>query len=195
MAWTFHLLLPGMPAASPRGALGWCNVVLLQQDGFRMLFDTGSHGDRAPLLAALGDRNLAPGDIQAIFLSHFHYDHALNAEIFPQARLFLSRAEHGYARKGDKADAGRNGERHPAQPQGGDATDRREWNAGKNAQGVFHPTVSDKQQREHQQQRNGHDDEEPLLCSLQVLELPSQTRVVPIGKVHGLQAFPHSSDE
>ncbi len=106
MTWTHHILLPGLPAASPRGALGWCNVVLLERQGQRLLFDTGSHGDRAPLLAALAGLGLAPRDINLVFLSHFHYDHALNAEIFPQARLFISRAEHQYVSGGGFQKAG-----------------------------------------------------------------------------------------
>ena len=96
MAWTHHILLPGLPASSTRGALGWCNVVLLQDGDRRLLFDTGSHGDRAPLLAALAGLGLDPEDIDTVFLSHFHYDHVLNAEIFPRARVFLSEAEQAY---------------------------------------------------------------------------------------------------
>jgi N-acyl homoserine lactone hydrolase len=92
----YRILLPGVPVSSRRGALGWCNVVLLRRGGRNILFDTGSYGDRRQLLDALAARGLAPADVDLVFVSHFHYDHAANAEIFP-CDVAVSERERRYA--------------------------------------------------------------------------------------------------
>jgi N-acyl homoserine lactone hydrolase len=100
MRYEHHILLPGVPVTSTRGALGWCSVVLVQGAGQHLVFDTGSHGDRHQLIAALKSRGLSPEDIQTVFLSHFHFDHVLNADIFPNARLLVSETEWDYVSSG-----------------------------------------------------------------------------------------------
>jgi N-acyl homoserine lactone hydrolase len=93
---SYRILLPGVPVSSSRGALGWCSVVLLQVDGKSILFDTGSQGDRGPLLERLRSCGLAPEDLDLVFASHFHYDHIANAEIFG-CDVALSERERRYA--------------------------------------------------------------------------------------------------
>ncbi len=100
MGYDYQILLPGVPVSSSRGALGWCSVVLVQGAGQHLIFDTGSNGDRHQLLTALKQQAVSPQDITAVFLSHFHYDHVLNADIFPNARLLLSLTEWDYVRSG-----------------------------------------------------------------------------------------------
>ncbi|MDR3673832.1 MAG: MBL fold metallo-hydrolase [Holophaga sp.] len=101
----YDILLPGVPASSQRGALGWCNVVLFRIGGATILFDTGSYGDRQGLLQALAARGLKPGDVSFIFASHFHYDHILNVELF-QCPIFLSAAERSYVDSKQYLEAG-----------------------------------------------------------------------------------------
>jgi N-acyl homoserine lactone hydrolase len=105
MGYQHHILLPGVPVSSARGALGWCSVVLVQAAGQNLIFDTGSHGDRQQLISALKHHNISPADIQSVYLSHFHYDHVLNADIFPKARLLLSIKEWDYVQNGAFQDA------------------------------------------------------------------------------------------
>ncbi|HET9596213.1 MAG TPA: MBL fold metallo-hydrolase [Anaeromyxobacteraceae bacterium] len=88
----YRIVLPGVPVSSKRGALGWCNVVLLRRAGHTILFDTGSFGDRHPLLSRLGELGVDPGDVDLVFASHFHYDHVANAEIF-RCPVVLSESE------------------------------------------------------------------------------------------------------
>ena len=45
-------------------------------------------------LDALG---LRPDDVDAVVISHLHYDHAGGAELFPKSRLVVQRDEHAYA--------------------------------------------------------------------------------------------------
>jgi len=93
---TYRILLPGVPVSSRRGALGWCNVVLVQAGGKNILFDTGSQGDRGPLLERLRACGLGPDGVQLVVASHFHYDHIANAEIFA-CDVALSEREKAYA--------------------------------------------------------------------------------------------------
>lgn len=94
---TVDILLPGTPMKSERGFLGWCNVVLLRYDKKIVLFDTGSFGDRQLLLEALHTHGLSPSDVNIIVLSHLHYDHCLNYELFRNAQINVSAKEVDYA--------------------------------------------------------------------------------------------------
>lgn len=91
------VLLHGFPGTSSRGFLGWSSVVLVRRSGRVLLFDTGSPGDRVGLLAALAAEALAPEAVDGIVLSHLHFDHALNVELFPNADICLHRTELAYA--------------------------------------------------------------------------------------------------
>lgn len=100
MGYDHQILLTGVPVSSARGAIGWSSVVLVQGEGQHLIFDTGSYGDRRQLIAALLSAGLSPADIQSVYLSHFHYDHVLNADLFPKARLLLSKREWEYVQSG-----------------------------------------------------------------------------------------------
>jgi glyoxylase-like metal-dependent hydrolase (beta-lactamase superfamily II) len=101
MPYKYRILLPGVPVSSARGALGWCSVVLVEGPDFKLLFDTGSYGDRHRLLDSLEDAGLSPSDVRTVFLSHFHFDHVMNADLFPRSRFYLSHREWEYARGGE----------------------------------------------------------------------------------------------
>ena len=89
-------LFPGFPGSSSRGFLGWSSCVLLK--GQRpMLFDTAGYNERYRLLEALAAHGVAPREIAAVFLSHFHFDHAVNYQLFPNATLYLHERERAYA--------------------------------------------------------------------------------------------------
>jgi len=93
---SYRILLTGVPVSSRRGALGWCSVVLVKAGRENILFDTGSQGDRAPLLERLEACGLAPKDLSLVVASHFHYDHIANAEIF-ECDVAVSERERRYA--------------------------------------------------------------------------------------------------
>jgi glyoxylase-like metal-dependent hydrolase (beta-lactamase superfamily II) len=96
----WQLLLPGIPLTSTRGALGWCSVTLVQAGGRLLLVDTGSYGDRALLLANLRAAGVSPGEVDDVFLTHFHYDHVLNFDLFNNAVFHLSEKEIRYVTQG-----------------------------------------------------------------------------------------------
>ena len=94
---SFEILLPGIPVSSTRGAFGWCTIVLIDQGGKKILFDTGSYNVRPLLLEQLGKRGLSPTDIDIVFISHVHYDHIVNAELFDRSQILISEADLDYA--------------------------------------------------------------------------------------------------
>lgn len=59
----------------------------------RTLKVKGKGGGHASLTQALGDIGLAPSDVQQIILTHLHFDHASNLDLFPEACIVLQRDE------------------------------------------------------------------------------------------------------
>jgi len=106
MACSFEILLPGIPAISTRGALGWCTVALIEQGDKKILFDTGSYNVRPLLLEELKKRGLSPEDIDLVFISHVHYDHIVNADLFAASELLISEKDLEYAMEGGYLEAG-----------------------------------------------------------------------------------------
>ncbi len=98
MAISHDILVAGSNLSFRGGFFGFSSIVLVRFDGAApLLFDTGHHATRGLLLAALGARGLAPSDIGTVVLSHLHFDHINNADLFPDARFVVSNEELRYA--------------------------------------------------------------------------------------------------
>ena len=97
----FQIVLPAIGASSNRGAMGWCNISLIETGDHTILFDTGSNDDRPELLAELARMGVDVKDIDAVFLSHFHYDHCCNIEVFEDADIYVSARELEYVLSGE----------------------------------------------------------------------------------------------
>jgi glyoxylase-like metal-dependent hydrolase (beta-lactamase superfamily II) len=102
----WKVILPGVPANSSRGFLGWCSVSLIKftRENEYALFDSGNNGDRKQLLSALQRSGIDPNRINHLILSHLHYDHVLNAELFNSAKVYVSAKELDYFRTGANGD-------------------------------------------------------------------------------------------
>ena len=50
-----------------------------------------------PVEAALRQLGIAPGAVEDVVITHLHYDHAGNLDLFPKARFHLQEAEMGFA--------------------------------------------------------------------------------------------------
>jgi glyoxylase-like metal-dependent hydrolase (beta-lactamase superfamily II) len=97
----FKIILSGVPLSSDRGALGWCTVSLIEISGTKILFDTGSYGDRGLLLEELKNAGTDPDGIDIVFISHLHFDHFLNVELFPESKIIVSERELNYVLEGE----------------------------------------------------------------------------------------------
>lgn len=111
MTYTIHTLRLGalhLPGAHESG--DWTPVCawLLHDGAGWTLVDTGmasaadigtkwkveaKGGGEAALREALQPFSIGPGDIGRVILTHLHFDHAWNLELFPQARILLQRDE------------------------------------------------------------------------------------------------------
>lgn len=96
--WKLDILVNGYPGKAVRhGGLGWSTVVLLRGHGRVVVLDGGGYGLRKPLVAALAQHGVAPGDVTDLLLSHAHHDHAVNWPLFRHARISIGRKEMAWA--------------------------------------------------------------------------------------------------
>jgi N-acyl homoserine lactone hydrolase len=97
-------LFTGIPALCDGFRFGASTVALCRGGGRNVLFDTGPYAYRPLLLERLAQLGLGPGDIDTLVLSHLHWDHALNADLFPRARVLVHEDEVRYAERPAGAD-------------------------------------------------------------------------------------------
>lgn len=93
----YEILVPGNNLALKDGFLGLSSIVWVTTPDGPLLFDTGHHTTKAMLLKGLKARGYEPGDVPTVVLSHLHFDHANNLELFPNAKVYVSRREYEYA--------------------------------------------------------------------------------------------------
>ncbi|HJN92332.1 MAG TPA: MBL fold metallo-hydrolase [Dehalococcoidia bacterium] len=96
---TVDILLPGYSFGTDSGTPAFCAVLLVESEGRRILVDTAHVGRRTSLQTALQARGLTEGDIDLVFMTHAHWDHVQNFDLFPDAPLLLHPAERKYAAK------------------------------------------------------------------------------------------------
>jgi glyoxylase-like metal-dependent hydrolase (beta-lactamase superfamily II) len=104
MAATYEILVQGNSLEWSGGFLGFANLTLVTTPEGTLLFDTGHYINRGALVAALAARGMVPGDIDRVFLSHIHFDHADNVDLFPHAVVYLGKADWEYVRHPAKDD-------------------------------------------------------------------------------------------
>jgi glyoxylase-like metal-dependent hydrolase (beta-lactamase superfamily II) len=91
------LLIPGLPAKADHFLFGICSLMLLRDGKRTILFDTGPYRVRPMLVEALAAHGLAPEQIDTVFVSHLHWDHIENIDLFRHAEILVPRLEFEYA--------------------------------------------------------------------------------------------------
>jgi len=71
------LLIPGIPYKTKHGGFGYCSVSLISDGDDMILFDTGHYAVRNEV-----SKILEKYRINKVFISHLHYDHCLNVDLF-----------------------------------------------------------------------------------------------------------------
>jgi len=90
-------VLQGFTVGTDQGLLGFCTVTLIR--GSRnILVDAAQIGRRQLLQQRLAALGVSPKDIDAVFLTHAHWDHILNMDLFPNAEFLIHPAERDYAK-------------------------------------------------------------------------------------------------
>ena len=104
-----EVVLPGFGFTCDQGIPGFCAVVLIEgldRAGrpTRILVDPAHVGRRPALSEALAARALSPADIDAVVLTHAHWDHVQNIDLFESAPLYLHPHERRYAHRPHRND-------------------------------------------------------------------------------------------
>lgn len=79
-----------------------CNTYLLQNDKYNVMIDSGSLRDRDELLLSFQKHNIR--NIDALILTHAHFDHAQNAALIREttgAKVLIHNSEKKYLEAGD----------------------------------------------------------------------------------------------
>lgn len=100
----YDILVEGSSVAFHGGFFGISSIVLVTSGKTRALFDCGHGVTRKLLLDALDTRGLGPADIDLVILSHGHFDHVLNLDLFPGVPVAMSRDERDYIETPSDAD-------------------------------------------------------------------------------------------
>lgn len=105
MAVDYEIVVKGNNLRLGEGFLGFANLTLIRTEAGPMLFDLGHAINRDQLVNGLARRGLKPSDITRVFLSHLHFDHVNNIDLFPTStKVFVSKAEWDYAAAPHKED-------------------------------------------------------------------------------------------
>jgi len=86
------IVMQGSSLRTDQASLGICTIALIRDKG-NMLLDTGHFGTRRYILASLGRLGVKPAEIDCVVLSHAHWDHSLNLELFPKATVVINSKE------------------------------------------------------------------------------------------------------
>ena len=98
------VLTYGFSFISPEGGFGWSSISLLQVGNQNIVVDTGPASRRGLLWSALDSRGLTPEDIDLVILTHMHWDHCQNTDMFSNARILVHPKEIDYAHNPNPAD-------------------------------------------------------------------------------------------
>jgi glyoxylase-like metal-dependent hydrolase (beta-lactamase superfamily II) len=93
-----ELVLAGGNVNTDQCKLGLCTVVLIRGEK-NILVDVAHFGRRQLILQELEKKGLKPGDIETVVLTHCHWDHAQNVDLFPNAEFVIHPKEVEYSRK------------------------------------------------------------------------------------------------
>jgi glyoxylase-like metal-dependent hydrolase (beta-lactamase superfamily II) len=92
------VLVQGFPGKSLcHGGLGWSTITLLRGHGRVILVDVGAFGVRRELRLQLQAKGVHPDEVTDVFLTHAHYDHAVNFTLFPKASVWIGEQELSWA--------------------------------------------------------------------------------------------------
>ena len=89
-------LLTGFHVNVDQGSLALCTVVLIRGQR-NILVDTGHKGRVSLLMESLASAGVQPDDIDALLLTHSHWDHTQNVDLFPKAKVLMHPKELEYA--------------------------------------------------------------------------------------------------
>ena len=101
---TLDVLTYGFALTTDQGSFGYSTNSLLRVGSHNILIDTGPSSRRPFLVKALKAKGLETSDIDIVILTHMHWDHCQNTDLFTNARVLVHPTEIDYARNPNKWD-------------------------------------------------------------------------------------------
>lgn len=92
------LLLHGIPATSNHGYLSLASSAMVDK---RAVVDVGSLARRPLLETTLDEAGMVVEDVEDVLLTHLHYDHCDNVDLFPEATVHVYEEEYRRVAEGD----------------------------------------------------------------------------------------------
>ncbi|WP_243028854.1 MBL fold metallo-hydrolase [Thermus albus] len=86
----------GFPGKTQRGYLGASSAYVVQA-AKTVLYDTLGFAEREGLYGRLEALGIPPETVEVVVISHLHFDHAANLDLFPWAEVVLHRLELAHA--------------------------------------------------------------------------------------------------
>ena len=99
-----EVLTYGFGLNTDQGSVGYSTISLLKVGNRNIVVDTGPASRRGLLFKALQARDLTPDDIDTVILTHLHWDHCQNTDLFRDARILVHPTELDYARNPNRGD-------------------------------------------------------------------------------------------
>lgn len=92
------ILLHGIPGRSSHGYLGQASAVLVDKT---TMVDVGSIGRQPVLKKSFENLDVGPEDVEDVLLTHVHFDHCDNIDLFPNATVHVYEPEMQRLEDGD----------------------------------------------------------------------------------------------
>ena len=92
-----EILTYGFALVSDQGSFGYSTNSLITVGNQTILVDTGPPSRRALLHKALESKGMTPADVDIVILTHLHWDHCLNTDLFRNSRILVHPTELDYA--------------------------------------------------------------------------------------------------
>ena len=90
-------VVQGIPIVSSHGFLGWSSVSIMEDREGYVLFDTGGYNNKGALINALRNLKIDFKQVRKVLVTHLHFDHCMNVDLFPNATLYVGKREIDYA--------------------------------------------------------------------------------------------------
>ena len=84
----FEQITKGVNVKPDKGAFGYASITLLKDGNENILFNTGSYGVRNVIIDLLKKEK-----IDKLFISHLHFDHCSNLDLFKNSKIYISEKE------------------------------------------------------------------------------------------------------
>ncbi len=84
----FEQVIKGLNIKPSKGAFGYASVTFIKDENENILFDTGSFGVRKVIYEFLQKEK-----IDKVFISHLHFDHCSNLDLFKDTKIYINSRE------------------------------------------------------------------------------------------------------